>query len=66
MLMASWKNYDKRTFRLSGIHPDQVRTGFPLKTLLADPARQPQHEDQHFGDRLVEIRRNFVADLDMG
>ena len=32
----------------------------------ADPPRQPQHEDQHFGHRLVEFRRNFVADLDMG
>src|ERR1700752_3401179 len=33
---------------------------------LSHPARQPQHEDQHFGDGLVELGRNLVAKLDLG
>src|SRR3954465_16031239 len=49
--MASRQSIDKGNFCL---------------TRLAYPPRQPQHEDQHFGDRLVEVGRNFVADLAMG
>src|SRR5882757_4022701 len=36
-----------------------------MATGLADPARQPQHEHQHFGDRLVEFGRDLVANFDM-
>src|SRR5262252_3048607 len=30
-----------------------------------EPARHPHDEDQHLGDRLVELNRDFVADLDL-
>src|SRR6266404_1051904 len=71
MLMASWKNYDKGAFRMTRFLdanriPPRIKSRQFAKTLSADPTRQPQHEDQHFGDRLVEVRRNFVADFDMG
>ena len=29
-------------------------------------ARQPQHENQDLGDRLVELRRDLIAELDLG
>src|SRR5437868_810698 len=67
MLMASWKNYDKRAFslpRIPGASRPAARAKSPPQS--AHAPRQPQHEDQHFGDRLVELWRNFVADLDMG
>src|ERR1035438_7775580 len=42
----------------------------PAKALFerhsARRLRQPQHEDQDFGDRLVKLLRDFVADLDIG
>ncbi len=33
---------------------------------LADGPGQPQHEDQYFRDRLVELGRNLVAEFDIG
>lgn len=33
---------------------------------LANSPRQPQHKDQHFGDRLVKLRWNFIAEFDLG
>ena len=64
MQMASWKNYDKWYLCLAGlvlstVSPDELR-------ISPDPSRQPQHENQHFGDGLVKLGRNLVADLDMG
>ena len=38
----------------------------PRRNALADSPRHPKHENQHFGDRLVELRRDLVADLDLG
>src|SRR6266481_6744299 len=32
----------------------------------ANSTRQPQHEDQNFGDGLVELRRYFVTEFDSG
>src|SRR6185437_5725135 len=32
----------------------------------ARASRQPQHEDQNLGHRLVEFGRNFVTELDIG
>ena len=36
-----------------------------LPRLLANVSGERQHEDQHFGDRLVEFGRNLVAQFDM-
>src|SRR6266404_4246803 len=33
---------------------------------LPDSARQPQHKNQHFRHRLIELSRDFIADLDIG
>src|SRR5579872_7248251 len=33
---------------------------------LARPARQAQHEDQDFGDRLIEFGRDLLAEFDIG
>src|SRR6266702_3216340 len=44
--------------------------GKPLRTFpdhaLAHPPRQPQHEHQHFRDGLVEVRRDLLAEFDLG
>src|ERR1700723_2102463 len=34
--------------------------------ILANPSRQPENEDKDFGDRLVELGRDFLAELDIG
>src|ERR1700693_21457 len=34
-------------------------------TSLANASRQSQHEDQHFRHRLVQFRRNFIAEFDI-
>ena len=33
---------------------------------LANSPRQPQHEHEHLGHRLVKLGRDFIAELDMG
>src|SRR5262249_24084561 len=43
----------------------RLLNGRPTSTLARRP-RQPQHEHQHFGDRLVELDRDFIAELDVG
>ena len=60
MLTASWKNYDRRG------QSDLTRLTRTGILGVANSARQPQHEYQHFGDRFIKLRRNFVADLDIG
>src|SRR5882757_9630035 len=33
---------------------------------LADSARQPKHENQDFGNRLIQVRGDLIAELDIG
>jgi hypothetical protein len=36
-----------------------------IRNRLANFSRQPQHKDQHLGDRLVKLRWNFIAEFDV-
>src|SRR5947199_4051766 len=42
------------------------KTMTAIRAVLADWSRQPQHENQHFGDGLVEFGWNFVTEFDVG
>src|SRR5665213_2826458 len=73
---------ERRLRRVSKDRREPMRCGHPSRRIaramllrmrsnfgnavLANSPRQPQHEDQHFGHRLVEFRGNFIAEFDVG